>query len=102
MKRAVGVFELLAEEIRVRCRVVNPVLDAHNPGSVFWVSGAGFQGQGSGFREAGFRQRRFQGSVGVFANGAAVDSTHSLLPIALNPLTRTMTRHRTVNPTPKT
>jgi hypothetical protein len=46
MKRAVGVFELLAEEIRVRCRVVNPVLDAHNPGSVFWVSGAGFQGQG--------------------------------------------------------
>jgi hypothetical protein len=60
MKRAVGVFELLAEEIRVRCRVVNPVLDAHNPGSVFWVSGAGFQGpgfqgQGSG---AGFR---FQG-----------------------------------------
>jgi hypothetical protein len=58
MKRAVGVFELLAEEIRVRCRVVNPVLDAHNPGSVFRVSGAGFQGQGfrdKGLDDAGFR-----------------------------------------------
>jgi hypothetical protein len=55
MKRAVGVFELLAEEIRVRCRVVNPVLDAHNPGSVFGFQGQGFRGRVSG---AGFR---FQG-----------------------------------------